>query len=211
MQSFNIILLITLSVILIIVVYVLSTRIKVLENALEEVVQEIDFLNKKVFKIHNQLDLSSKSQTKPSDKLSPQRGISPKEFTGLDTGLSDLKRLGKGATIYFINKDQDRYDLTTSNTRFSNINSTVPVWWFDIPIELFKQDLHLLLKGKRQLYWLRLPKGTFDLPQRYFYIRQDNGKVQLRISTEPGRYFMCDTAPTSRGIAFEKYVVKIYK
>ncbi|HAB26941.1 MULTISPECIES: hypothetical protein [Flavobacteriaceae] len=123
----------------------------------------------------------------------------------------DFTHISKTDAIAIINKDQNKYSLTTRNTRFSNINTTVPVWWFDIPIELFKNDLHLILKKKSSFYWLCIPRGTFEFPQNSFYIRPDNGKVQLQISTESGLYFMRDKAPGCKGVGFEKYIIKEFK
>ncbi|WP_066219623.1 hypothetical protein [Formosa haliotis] len=191
-------------IVLIGIIDVKEKRIKVLEKALKSAHTELE----RGFKPRKPSNVGSNNS--PKDFIVP-------ETKPLSTSKTTAKReinfanLKKSEATYFINNDQDEYFLTVENTRFSNINKAKPVWWFDIPPELFKNDLHLILNTKSKMYWLRIPRGTFDLPQQHFYIRQDNNKVQLRISTERGNYFMRDIAPMSRGVGFEKYIVKEYR
>ena len=95
--------------------------------------------------------------------------------------------------------------LEHTNTRFANINNAKPVWWFDIPPEMFDQDLHLLLAGNpmrhqrggvQGLIWLKVKAGTFPDPGTRFYPRRDNGKIQLNISSGTGPEYLCDTTGT---------------
>ena len=48
-----------------------------------------------------------------------------------------------------------------SNTNFSKLNKAKPVWWFDIPPEKFKDDLHLILRERKRIYLDNDPKKCY--------------------------------------------------
>jgi hypothetical protein len=51
----------------------------------------------------------------------------------------------------------------------------------------YKQELNLLVEGD-ELIWIYLPKGCCYPPEDMFNTRNDNGKVDHRISTEGPDY-----------------------
>ncbi|MCR8666234.1 hypothetical protein NO995_00925 [Aestuariibaculum sp. M13] len=123
----------------------------------------------------------------------------------------NLGKVTKAEAVNISNKYLKTEILNHRNTSFSSINAAAPVWWFDIPQEKFKADMYLILAKRKGFYLLKIPRNTFSDPKSHFYIRNDNDKVQLRISSEPGVYYMRDTAPDSRSVGFEKFIISEFK
>jgi hypothetical protein len=105
--------------------------------------------------------------------------------------------------------------LKHTNTRFASVNSAKPVWWLDIPAEMFDKELHVLLAGspvsrgrggRQGLIWLKLKARTVRDPGSRFYVRPDNGKIQLNISCSPTSEYLRDT--TGTGYDFRRHVEK---
>ena len=82
-----------------------------------------------------------------------------------------------------------------SNTHFSNIinraTKQVPhVWWFNIPPQKFRNELHLLCVKNPGLIWLRLDAGAIANPESVFRVRYDNGLIDLVIAIGGNRHLM---------------------
>ena len=70
--------------------------------------------------------------------------------------------------------------LNHRNTRFANVNKTVPVWWLHIPRKMVDNCLHIVLKkGDGGLIWLRCPPGTLESDT--FRYRPDKDVISLEI------------------------------
>jgi hypothetical protein len=80
--------------------------------------------------------------------------------------------------------NQYHLGLNSYNTTFSNINGSVPLWWFEPASEKFKFDFNLVLNNNRNntLYYFCIPEGEIRNPREIFYVRQDNYLLQLKIN-----------------------------
>ena len=121
--------------------------------------------------------------------------------------LDNIKVTKKGA-IEIVNTALGSSKLSKSNTRFSNLNKAKPIWWFDIPPAKFKDDLHLILAKNKGFIWIKIPKGVIVDLSEVFRIRDDNGFVELKISSEPGVYYLRDIASGATGFNFKLYIKK---
>ncbi|QAA80870.1 hypothetical protein EI546_03610 [Aequorivita sp. H23M31] len=119
---------------------------------------------------------------------------------------SARKKVGKWQAMEIVNSFLGKIELNNSNTNYSSINTTVPVWWFDINRTRFLDDLHLILAKDHGFVWLKIPKGTIEDPSRIFYIRPDNGLVQLKISSVDGSDYLRDVSSGIGDFRFSKYV-----
>ncbi|MCL8009398.1 hypothetical protein M8845_18380, partial [Gelidibacter japonicus] len=57
--------------------------------------------------------------------------------------------------------------------------------------------------------WLKIPKGTVKDPKKIFYIRADNGLVQLKISSERQNYLK-DVSSGEGRFNYKEYVVRAF-
>lgn len=82
--------------------------------------------------------------------------------------------------------------LSGANTRCAKINTGKPVWWIEMPPELFERDLHLLLIKERGFIWLWIKAGSIPEPRQEFWIRPDKDFVQLEISSILNNLYLRD-------------------
>ena len=80
-----------------------------------------------------------------------------------------------------------------ANTHFSNIinrsTKQVPhVWWFNIPPQKFRNELHLLCAKNPGLIWLRLDAGAIPNPGSVFRVRSDKDLIDLVIAIGGNRH-----------------------
>lgn len=113
----------------------------------------------------------------------------------------------KGDAIQFFNSAIGHQRLSNANCNFAKINAAVPLWWLDIRPERFKKDLYIILDEGEYLILLRIPEGRFDPPQDYFYIRGDNGKVQLTISSVEGNSYLLERKGDKK-INFQPFIIE---
>jgi hypothetical protein len=123
----------------------------------------------------------------------------------------DEKITKKKEAIGIVNKALGKNELLKSNTCFSNLNKAKPIWWFDIPIKKFKEDLHLILAKENGFVWIKIPKEANIDVRNIFRIREDNGMVELKISSEPGVYYLRDITSGGKGLNFEQYIKKEFE
>lgn len=103
-------------------------------------------------------------------------------------------------------------DLKSSNTSYSKINKSKEVWWFNVPVPKFSDDVHLLLNSEQFVLWIFLPKGfTKGQP---FKIREDKNAVDLEISSDRSFKYLQDVKSGSSwfdfsGFVKEKIVLKL--
>jgi hypothetical protein len=111
--------------------------------------------------------------------------------------------MDKKQLIGYINKHYQG-GLNHSNTAFSNINKAKEVWWFNIHVSKFAEDVNLLLNSTKQVYWVHLPKGfTKGNP---FKIREDKNAVDLEISADRTYKFLKDVKSGGIGFDFSGFV-----
>lgn len=99
-------------------------------------------------------------------------------------------KFNKSDAINLVNEKLGENILSNSNTIFSNINKTNPVWWMDIPQDKFKNSLNILLIENDEVIWVFIPSKTCYPPSDFFYIRNDNGKAQINIDSDDKNYLM---------------------
>ena len=147
----------------------LDTMIKELET--------LKNLNKKSIKI--------KTQKTFEDNTSKTKNTSNPKTINMKNRDNKFK---KSDAITLINNELGTDKISNANTVYSNINKTAPCWWLNIPPSKFKNSLNILLVEEDELIWINLPKGCCYPPEGMFNTRKDNGKVDLRISTEGPDY-----------------------
>ena len=115
-------------------------------------------------------------------------------------------RMDKRTTREKVNGHLGRRLLNNRNTRFSNVNASKPVWWLNVPLRKFKDELHLLLAEENGgLIWLRIKGNTFPSPKDVFRYWEDKGAVDLEISTMPQDY-MTDVKSGGTNYNFTKHI-----
>ena len=116
------------------------------------------------------------------------------------------ERMDPGAAMEKVNGHLGRRLLNRRNTHFSNVNTSKPVWWLNVPLRKFKDELHLLLaKGNGGLIWLRIKGNTFPSPKDVFRYWEDKGAIDLEISTMPQDY-MTDVKSGGTEYNFTKHI-----
>ena len=96
--------------------------------------------------------------------------------------------------------------LDGRNTHYASVNASKPVWWLNIPLRKFKDELHLLLgKDNGGLIWLRIKGNTFPSPKDVFRYWEDKGAIDLEISAMPQDY-MTDVKNGGTGYNFTKHI-----
>lgn len=130
--------------------------------------------------------------------------IDHKPFESTDSVLENTKVIKKEA-INIVNETLGRNELSNANTNFSNLNKAKPVWWFDINQKRFLKDLHLILAKNKGFIWIKIPKGAIKDVSKTFYIRGDNGLVDIVISSETGINYLRDDKGDA-SFNFEQYI-----
>jgi hypothetical protein len=117
---------------------------------------------------------------------------------------SELKK----STIDFLNKNHDA-SLNNKNVRFSSINKSKNVWWFNIPMKKFNEEVNLFLFDENKTIWINLPKNFCLNLTDNFRIRVDNKKNDIDIeicSDKSDSNFLKDIKSISKNFDFSKYV-----
>ena len=111
----------------------------------------------------------------------------------------------KSELISIINRRHSA-DLNSFNTSYSNINKSKEVWWFNIHVSKFIDDVHLLLNTPEKAIWIKLPKGFTDSVP--FKIREDKNAVDLEISADRSFKYLKDVKSGGTGFDFNGYVME---
>jgi len=101
--------------------------------------------------------------------------------------VASQSKLSKKQAITLVNKKLPLH-LNTSNTKFSNINKSKPVWWFLFSNDEFNYDIHLLLNDhiRKVLYYFFIKSGSIKDPEKLFRQRNDESRtstshIEIRI------------------------------
>ena len=113
----------------------------------------------------------------------------------------------KSSAIDFVNNKNGFSKLINSNTSFSNINKTNPVFWINADPKKFSKEFNIICIDKNDLIWFNIPQGEFNDPDKQFYIRKDNGKVHIEIPIKGENDYLNDI---KNGVKLKKYA-RIYK
>lgn len=117
---------------------------------------------------------------------------------------SELKK----SIINFLNKNHNA-NLNNKNVRYSSINKSKNVWWFNIPIKKFNEEMNLFLFDENKTIWINLPKNFCLNLTDNFRIRIDNKKNDIDIeicSDKTDSNFLKDIKSISKNFDFSKYV-----
>lgn len=94
--------------------------------------------------------------------------------------------------------------LNSSNTSYSQINKSKEIWWFNVHISKFANDVHLLLNMTDNAIWIKLPKGfAKGIP---FKIREDKNAVDLEISADRNFKYLKDVKSGGSGFDFKRFM-----
>jgi len=113
----------------------------------------------------------------------------------------------KSSAIDFVNNKNDFSKLNNSNTAFSNINKTNPVFWINVDPKKFSKEFNIICIDKNELIWFNIPQGEFNDPDKQFYIRKNNGKVHIEIPIKGEIDYLNDI---KNGVKLKKYS-KVYQ
>jgi hypothetical protein len=109
----------------------------------------------------------------------------------------------KKEIIDYINQTY-KADLNSKNTSYSKINKSKDVWWFNVSVSKFIEDVNLLLNTENQVLWIVLPKGfTNGVP---FKIREDKNAVDLEISADKSFKYLQDVKSGGTEFDFSSFV-----
>jgi hypothetical protein len=114
----------------------------------------------------------------------------------------------KKEIIEFINATKGA-SLMNCNTSYSKVNKSKEVWWFNVSILKFAEDVNLLLNAENYVLWVVLPKDfAKGVP---FKIREDKNAVDLEISADRNFKYLHDVKSGGTGFDFKEFVKeKIY-
>jgi hypothetical protein len=114
----------------------------------------------------------------------------------------------KKEIIDYINQTY-KADLNSKNTNYSKINKSKDVWWFNVSVSKFVEDVNLLLNTENQVLWIVLPKGfTNGVP---FKIREDKNAVDLEISADKSFKYLKDVKSGGTGFNFKEFIIEKIK
>lgn len=114
----------------------------------------------------------------------------------------------KQEIIQLSNNQLNGNTLNNQNTHFANINNTKPVWWFDIPLGKFNNDLYLILNERNSFILLKIPANTFENLDAVFRIKQGRW-VDLEISSNRENNYMIDIKNGGTEHNFNSYVMDL--
>tara|TARA_R100000935_G_scaffold29362_1_gene49658 strand:+ start:12251 stop:12607 length:357 start_codon:yes stop_codon:yes gene_type:complete len=115
----------------------------------------------------------------------------------------------KNELIDFVNHKYNGH-LSAANTSFGSINKSKEVWWLNIPVHKFNDDVNLLLNAPNYALWLSLPKG-FAKGDALFKIREDKNAVDLEISADKNFQYFKDVKSGGTGFDFKPYIKESIK
>ena len=96
--------------------------------------------------------------------------------------------------------------LYSGNTCFSSINKSKRVWWANIHLSKFADEVHLLLADIDHFLWISLPKGFVTNLSDKFKIRGDKNAVDLEISADRNFKYLIDVKSGGTGFDFRGFV-----
>jgi hypothetical protein len=96
--------------------------------------------------------------------------------------------------------------LNSRNTSYASINKAKAVWWFNITVPKFEQEVHLILDASDHAIWIVLPKGFVRNLDSTFRIREDKNAVDLEISADGNGPYLKDLKSGGSGFDFRGFV-----
>lgn len=96
--------------------------------------------------------------------------------------------------------------VMSGNTSFASINKSKEVWWLNIPVNKFEEQVNLLLQGEEKVIWIQLPKNFVPNLASKFKIREDKNAVDLEISTDKSYLYLKDVKSGGTHFDFKPFV-----
>ena len=109
----------------------------------------------------------------------------------------------KKEIIDYINQNY-KANLSSNNTSYSKVNKSKEVWWFNVSVIKFSEEVNLLLNTENYVFWVVLPKGfAKGVP---FKIREDKNVVDLEISADRNFKYLHDVKSGGTGFDFKEFI-----
>ena len=100
--------------------------------------------------------------------------------------------------------------VITSNTSYASINKSKEVWWLNIPVAKFEEQVNLILKGDDKVIWIQLPKNFVLNLTSKFKIREDKNAVDLEISADRSYMYLKDVKSGGTHFDFKPFVKETF-
>jgi hypothetical protein len=122
--------------------------------------------------------------------------------------IKNVTVMNKNDIIEHINKTSNQ-KINKSNTFISNINKSKPVWWLNINVKKFNNEVNLLLNSNDKIIWIFLPKGFVNDVKSKFKIRTVKNAVDLEISSESNSRYLFDIKSGGTNFNFSPFIKEI--
>ncbi|MFC1818941.1 hypothetical protein ACFL0B_07605 [Thermodesulfobacteriota bacterium] len=97
------------------------------------------------------------------------------------------------------------------NVNWANINVSKDVWWIDIPVKKFKNNLHLILndEGQRQFFWVSINNKEIHDPYSHFRKLREK-YISIELSSREANKFI-DVKSGGTGFDFNQFNIKKFE
>lgn len=112
----------------------------------------------------------------------------------------------KGQLIEYVLTNFGVGTVTGANTSFASINKSKEVWWLNIPVGKFEEQVNLLLQGEDKVIWIQLPINFVANLASKFKIREDKNSVDLEISADRSYLYLKDVKSGGTHFDFKPFV-----
>lgn len=112
----------------------------------------------------------------------------------------------KSHLIEYIQSNFEDKTVRRANTSFASINNSKEVWWLNIPVCKFEEQVNLLLQGEDRVIWIQLPKNFAANLASKFKIREDKNAVDLEISADRSYLYLKDVKSGGTHFDFKPFV-----
>ena len=112
----------------------------------------------------------------------------------------------KSQLIDYVQSNFGGKTVRSTNTSYASINKSKEVWWLNIPVGKFEEQVNLLLLGKDKVIWIQLPKNFVLNLATKFKIREDKNVVDLEISADKSYLYLKDLKSGGTHFDFKPFV-----
>lgn len=112
----------------------------------------------------------------------------------------------KSQLIQYIQSTFGDMTVKSSNTSLASINKSKEVWWLNIPVGKFEEQVNLILQGGDKVIWIQLPKNFVTNLASKFKIREDKNAVDLEISADRSYLYLKDVKSGGTHFDFKPFV-----
>ncbi len=117
----------------------------------------------------------------------------------------------KSQIIEYIQSHFGDNTVMSTNSSYASINKSKEVWWLNIPLGKFDEQVNLLLQGEDKVIWVQLPKNFVPNLASKFKIREDKNAVDLEISADKSYLYLKDVKSGGTNFDFKTYVKERFK